>query len=450
MGLRILHLAVATIMMSNVAFSVIVHDIKEYLYVRCNDVSAAMNYLHDTLPNQMPMEEKCKRYAVLSSFLSTKGPPRSRVMCKYFVSSDEQLEQIYRKLEANDELPLLYMQAIDGYRSASHIGPPFLELIECLKKIDKPYIDLYLNNPELVLIVDLHKRILQSPNFKIDLRQIDKLHLSKAFISSLKYLFKDNLLEDISQNRDPEPLTRKEEAICNEQRRELERKIREQQIRHPKGRRDPRRMLTSYRHREQERLRKQRLKLVQPTVERTKARERQRKLRERQKLEDEKHPYLAPSNRPVVSAYSEKQVNAALGRFMPEQQSPYLAQLRSVAMPDPSEPSAGQNMPIRPKPIRPLSLVRPMTPYPLFSHHQDAQEASTSSRTSDVGSENQFRTYSYPANSETRYWQSQFDMPALPVDDQFEDVESVLRSFREASQTRAKQSSNDSDGYDDQ
>lgn len=445
----LLHLAIMTVMTSDVVFSVVTYN-DGFLYKKLGDASEALNYLHQTLTDQMPLDEKCIRYAVLSSFLSAKGPPRIKDMCKYFDLNDEQLKEIYQQLEANDELPPLYMQAIDGFRSASRISPPFLELIECLKKFDKPYIDLYLNNPELVVIADLHKQIVQSPDMKIDLVQIEQPHLSRAFMSSLRYIFTDNLL-DTSQSRDLGPRTRTQEADLR--RLNVEGMVEEQLLRrHPKGRRDPRRMVTSYRHREQERLRKQRLKLIQPDVERIKAQERQRKLRKRQRTEDQKQPYLVPvrPRLPATIFQQGPEDQSKIGRLMPD-----LAQLwsqtkpvyESIATPVQSDSSVGQIVPIETKSKRPQPFVRPLTQYPCSL--RDTIHSAPPLKSSERGPQNQSRVYNYLTDSEEKNLQSRFDIPALHIKDRFDDIESVLQMFRNVSRAKEERQTLDSNGEND-
>lgn len=273
------HILVALAIISNSECSPILYkDDGRFSPIECNDITDSLNHLHESLSDHIPLEEKCKKYAVLSS-MSSRGRPPNKVLSEYMRFNDQTVNEAFARLTSKNALPALYMSTIDSYRAASHLGPPFLELIDCLREIDQPYISAYLNDPELVLIVKLYKIVLRSPAIKIDLRHNELSHFSPAFRTSLSNLFRGNLLDNLILDEDPNSglqqsalqstLGPKDQSIARKN--HLKRQA----------------MVTSHRRRERERLRKHRLRLLQPSIEREKRRDRHRRQQEKRKKEHE-------------------------------------------------------------------------------------------------------------------------------------------------------------------
>lgn len=458
----------------------------------------AMDYLHHSSPTQATIEERCKRYAVMASSLASRGPPRHLTMSLVLKMSEENVEQFYRRLDAKDELAPIYMAAIDGYRAASYIGPPFLELIECLKRLNRPYIKYYLENPELILILDLHKKIVQYPDMKIDLNSIDLRKFSPAFRISLENIFQKNLIVDSSDNQD-----RGDGAGASFSDQPTNEGGQQSSTEHSKVQIGPQRMVTTHRHREQERLRKRRLYLLRPDVERSKKRQQYTRLR------DKRWKEAAERQMNSLRQLEESQQNEpksgppdqSSDRNKSEEQIPDLAQLWSEVEPifesiqtpriagaqqrrhqfddlsdflpfqtmrakpsalDPPRSSPAQNQQhqsqsIQPNPIsnesesvqltsdlpEPLPAVR-VQPFqgtltiPLSTpvdHPSDTSPAI--SRNPDPHSgpgSGRGQKYNYLEES-PRNTQGQLDLPALPKVDQFEDIDSFLLSFSETPRT---------------
>lgn len=485
-----LHLAVATAIISRIeCLPVIFHRDYEYSFVKCNDIPTAIDYLHETIAQEMPLEKRCKKYAVMASFLASKGRPHSMAMTLVFRMADSETDQFYQRLKANGELPALYMAAIDGYRAASRVTPPFLELIDCLRQIDEPCVVTYLNNPELHVILDFNNQVLQSPNAKIDLEPIRRSHFSPAFLTSLRNIFKDNLSDD--DCRTIQDQEQSDSASTSDRR--LKRKN------YPWGTRDPEQMVTTHRHREQERLRKYRLNILKP-MERERIRERRRSLEERYRKErmekrqailrqaEENHQLYV--DRLKQSLHQEREFQTQLqrldqqsGQNMSYQQSPDLAQLWAEAAPIyesipspvisdthcPKNMSAIHNMQASPvltgetvlakdlkliqnpkqwsqiSPVVRPQLVRPSGTYgpararlmhlglqPLVRAVTPVRDASTASASADLRAEDQSKDHNCKIGSKS---ESRPDTPALSELDQFEDIDSVLKSFSEIPQT---------------
>lgn len=265
---------------------------------RCKDIAEAMNLLSETMPTQMTLDERCKRFAVLSSILSAaKGRPQSRGLSQVLSMSEDDLSAHYENLTLNNELMAAYMVAIDGYRSSFQLGPPFLDLIACLKQIGTPQIRPYLNNPELKLTERTYKKTIQSPDIKIDLDSIDFRKFTPAFQTSFIHLFRRNLQNDtwvtrhlMRHGEQPNTTDQHYPEMTLDETRHMIRTL---------GRNDPRRMVTTHRHREQERLRKQRLRILQPIwVGLERARHRERRRRNRQ-LKSEQRQQSDPVTDPV-------------------------------------------------------------------------------------------------------------------------------------------------------
>lgn len=251
------HLAVAAAIMMSMNFNSVGPNNVDSM---CNDVPEALDYLHDTYLSSMKIEDKCKVYAIVAFLLGARGRVHRKYVTNLLSMHEVELNRHYEKLQSNDELGKLYMLTIDTYRASSHLGVPFLDLVECLKLIDKPYAWAYLDSAELKMIIDLYRRILEAPDTKIDLKQLDLTAFHPSFEISLKHLFRKHLQkEDLSDGElylidesDEEPQGG-EAKTEQQQSTEAERALK---------RREQRRKLAAHRHREQERLRKQRRRIL--------------------------------------------------------------------------------------------------------------------------------------------------------------------------------------------
>lgn len=154
---------------------------------RLRDVAQAITRLNENLPGRTTMDERCKRYAVLASRTIAERTPYLRTVSKVLALDDKELDEIYEKLGI-DRIIYAYVSAIDKYR-VTELAPAFINLIECLARIDTPVVRAYLNNQELTIISNLYKQVLGLPGTKVDLRNLDLTKFCTAFWTSLKYLF---------------------------------------------------------------------------------------------------------------------------------------------------------------------------------------------------------------------------------------------------------------------
>lgn len=165
-------------------------------------MSKALNYIHDSLPGNTPLEEKCQRYAVLLSMSATLGVPYELSVSKLIMLDGYSLNLQYQKIDA-DDMSSFYMSAIDRYR-ITQLAPPFLEIIECLRMIDKPFVKVYLSNDELKIIVDLYKMVLGMPVTMVNLSGADLRTFHPSFQKTLRQLFQGHLNFDHTDDL-PEP-----------------------------------------------------------------------------------------------------------------------------------------------------------------------------------------------------------------------------------------------------
>lgn len=419
-------------------------DDLEYAKLRSYEV---MDEYHKTLDDRMTLDERCKRYAVMASFLSTKGRPLSSARSLACMLSEEDINKLYSKLVANDELPALYMTTIDGYRAASHLGPPFLDLIECLKKIEKPFIHTYLNNPELTLIIELHKQVLQAPDKKIDFGKMDLAHLPPAFRTSLIHLFKNNLLFDDSGELDFD-------ATPNDPN-----QAGDLQKRYPWGRHRQQQLVSTHHHREQERLRYYRLKLLKP-MNRAKARERKRRWRTKKGIAEQlrqlENPQSSKDQTGLLSdtdtvkhtthdhhsdtllehparvadltgeaAHVDESIITPMILDPQHLQNPAVYNQLSLSM---SENNRTSKQPDQLLPVREQSMVN--TPHGMPVEQMPSQSSllqPVAEQTTPIS----VPCDSCPTNDLSVHGrpQDQQDMFDLPTIDQFEDIESILRSI---------------------
>lgn len=262
--------------------------------VVCEDIAEAIVYIHENSPDQMTLEDKCIRYAVMASMIKPKGRLHDKAVILVLKMPEDQLLGLYRELDDN-QIGGHFMTAIDGFRAASMLGPPFLELIECIKKINTPSVKVYLDGEELNMILRLYRQVLKDPDTKISFNDIDIRGFHRAFIISLMHLFKDHIQSDSEIYHNLKDRIGDEASSSGRKQRII-----------PKGpitdserwemRREERRGLASHRHREQERLRKQRLKILDSDSEREKARLRKLK---RSTLLLQRHQDIQSASRPI-------------------------------------------------------------------------------------------------------------------------------------------------------
>lgn len=151
------------------------------------DVAEAINHLHRSLPDQMSLESRCKTYAVLLSMFKMKGSPNQLALLQLSTLQEEILNLLYEEINEAD-MAQRYIATIDIYRT-SHLEPAFLDMVECLRKIDSPLVRTYLNDKELNLIINLYQQALRSPTTPIDLDSIDLSQYHPVFRTALRNLF---------------------------------------------------------------------------------------------------------------------------------------------------------------------------------------------------------------------------------------------------------------------
>lgn len=169
--------------------------------VKC-DISDAIIYLYKRLPDEMILADKCKRYAIMTSYLKPMGRLHNKAVSQVLRMSLDELNQVYQEFSP-DRVGAFYMTAIDGFRAASSLGPPFLELIECLKELNNISLKPYLDDEELNIIIELYEHVLESPDTKIDLNLIPNVdRFRRAFVVSLLNMFEDNIPYDPEISQD--------------------------------------------------------------------------------------------------------------------------------------------------------------------------------------------------------------------------------------------------------
>lgn len=248
---------IAAILSCNISCSPM-YDIKDdEVSSNHHGIPGALNDLHRDLPDQIITESKCKMYAVLLSLIDPRGRNHRPIVSNVLSMNTEELEKRYGKLSRNKVVEL-YMVAVDSYRSASTLGKPLVELVECMRQINDPIAYMFTHNPELVLILNLYRQILADPAYKINLGLINLRLFQPAFIESLKRIFNKHL-RDSNNPYSGQNITADASTSIR-----------------------TRPLVSSHRHREQERLRKQRLKILRPALksDKTLRAKRRRLLRE--------------------------------------------------------------------------------------------------------------------------------------------------------------------------
>lgn len=172
----------------------------EYLHITrtFKSVPAAINYLHASLPDDTPLDEKCKRYAILLSTVSGNTRPHESDAFRASALDSQGLNNEYGRLYIDDVIQS-YMVAIERYRIRK-LAPPFLELIDCLRQLDVPSVRFYLSNPELNVIITLYKQVVDSPTTKIDLDKLNLNGFNPFFRANLENHFRGNIKSGINDS----------------------------------------------------------------------------------------------------------------------------------------------------------------------------------------------------------------------------------------------------------
>lgn len=162
---------------------------------RYKNMSEATNSLYQALIDQsVPFESRCKRYVVLLSMAANKGIPYETTVSQLSSLQEHTVDAHSRNVDARRKSMLL-MAAIDRYR-VSKLEPPFIELLQCLKQIDLPQVQVYLSDRELILLENLYYHILSSPDSKIDMSQVNVDDLHPDFFRTLRIIFSGHLKEE--------------------------------------------------------------------------------------------------------------------------------------------------------------------------------------------------------------------------------------------------------------
>lgn len=436
----------------------------------------AIDHLYSSLPQQMLLEEKCKRYAVVLLVIGSKGRINQLKLSELLTLDTTELDRICYNVKP-ENLSALFMNAIDGYR-VTELRPTFLELVKCLELIDTPYVEKFLASDELKLIIHLYKEVTLSPHIQIDLDQygLDSYH--PAFRTSLNNLF-SKYLSSGGTSRSVVNKKRKNPRAATAVQRELEQMTEEQrkQIRREwhRDRQSKHRLEKEKleKHREQERLRQQRIRLLYPEKQREKEkmksklrrdREREKRLLKKQQQQDDKEQRQQPVHRRLRLDFHRERRKLQLQEQQHELRPQDIVRPDDASMPEtlpsivlPQDLDTEQMLPGTPssQPKRqrlfdsprlsaeqlqaiqmrslqrpPQPLVRPMTPFPRLSQQWDYREPSVSSpfpmspsATSGIPSpvgipfedwaEHRYGPYVYPIDEHTQPFDTSMSNPVL-------------------------------------
>lgn len=299
---------------------------------RYKDVKDMTNWLHDALPDQMPIEQKCKRYAILLTDLDHTSTPNQTTIDRLATQSDDDINAQYQKIDIKS-LEARFMTTIEQYR-ITHLSPGFNDLISCLEQLNTPLSEEYLENEELIIIVDLYRKVLGLPS-SIDINRLDMRRYHPTFRAALAHLFREEFglqFDRVLGHQVPyRPLRRprysrgsspKSSTAISSYSYDSEQ--------HPKSRLYRAQLRYRERHifkiRERARLKQQRLRLLDPTHERTRRKRRVRlRLREHRDI-----PGSWSDSRRELPPESDNDLDtiAAIDRAFTQQQSYASPQLR--------------------------------------------------------------------------------------------------------------------------
>lgn len=156
----------------------------------CKSIVDAINRLYSSIPDHMPLEARCKQYAVLLSLSKMRGFTNQLALLRTLELEEDTLDLLYKQISTAD-LASHHIAIIDIYRK-SQLEPALIDLFECLRRIDTPQVKSYLNHPELVMTIDLYKLALGPPPKSIDLDSVDLGAFDPAFRITLANLFESH------------------------------------------------------------------------------------------------------------------------------------------------------------------------------------------------------------------------------------------------------------------
>lgn len=125
---------------------------------------------------------------MLSDIALDEKKPSEATVLRLATVSRYDLDKYYEQIDT-DRLNYLYMCAIDRYR-VTQLEPPFIELVECLQRVDDDRARNYLENPELIIILGLYKQALGMPSeTMVNLADLDLTAFYPSFHETLRNLF---------------------------------------------------------------------------------------------------------------------------------------------------------------------------------------------------------------------------------------------------------------------
>lgn len=230
------------------------------------------------LPSYISLDERCQRYTVLLSLCG--GVPNESLVFRVATMDKSNLSNHYEEMSLHNRTALL-MAAADRYR-ITNLAPSFLELVDCIRQIDQPSAQGYVEHDEIVVIENLYRQVLGLPGITIDLKNLNLNRFHPAFRATLGNLFRqyfdidgmcDTSLAPVRRHphkpmepsglaSDPEEATRMLENI-------------KQRIRYREHR--------LHQKRERSRLSNQRQRLLEPEIMHERYRAQQRRLRVRRR-----------------------------------------------------------------------------------------------------------------------------------------------------------------------
>lgn len=170
----------------------------------CRDKAEAINRIYESLPRQMTIEQRCKRYAVFLAMTELKGVSDRLALLQLKELVEDTLDVLYERVRTAD-LAARYMTTIDLYRR-SHLEPAFVDLIDCLRQINLPLVKNYLDDSELTVVENLYRRALGPPAIAIDLDSVELDAFPPAFRITLRNLFakhSEMIGQDHERNSNP-------------------------------------------------------------------------------------------------------------------------------------------------------------------------------------------------------------------------------------------------------
>lgn len=279
---------------------------------RFKSLTEALNYFYDSVSDYMPLDARCRRYAVMISMFEEGTALYDTTVANLAARHEYLLNQ---QVQGMDDVRLssMLIYAIDKYRS-TELAPAFIDLLDCLREIETDAVQKYMGDRELIMIETFYRKVRRSPDMKFDLASLEMFKFHPTFMSTLRNLFGDYIKDESSAGAttSQDPKKSKDPSTSNKEGPSAEGDALDDlivKLEHGK----------LSRRRERDRLRQRRLRILKPEQIRERERVRHQIRRKKKRERDQDGPQA--TEQPQESESDEARLQKQVRRYMQIQMS---------------------------------------------------------------------------------------------------------------------------------